>query len=120
METTFTCSQCGETKTHNDNLTTGYGKDSKGNVVCFSCCGINDEKELIELPTGKKICHYWDGKNIINWQGTLKITPYYIKKGRHNMAGTREDIYFNFKGHKFHATQYGNFSQIAYIQKLKA
>ena len=115
----FKCSQCGQDKKHESPVSTGYGTDKTGNKVCFECCGINDAKELNELPIGAKIVHYWDGKNIVNWPSSLVIAPYYTHKGKHNMAGTREDIYFKFNGANFHAVQYGNFSQIAHIRKTK-
>ena len=44
--TTFTCSQCGKTKTHQSEISTGFGTDKDGNKVCFDCCGWNDAKEL--------------------------------------------------------------------------
>jgi|CXWK01.1.fsa_nt_gi hypothetical protein len=115
----FTCFQCGQNKTHESPVSTGYGRDKNDNKICFDCCGINDAKELTEMPIGAKTVQYWDGKNIINWPSSLKITPYYTTKGRHNMARTREDIYFRFNGFNFHATQYGNNSQIAHIRKTK-
>ena len=117
--TTFTCSQCGKTKTHESEISTGYGTDKDGNKVCFDCCGLNDAKELDGLQKGQKAIQYWNGEAITNWPGTLVIKPYYKTKGRHNIAGTREDIYFRFNGNNFHATQYGNNSQIAHIRKIK-
>jgi len=117
MKHEFTCSQCGQNKVHESDFSTGYGRDKNNNIICYSCCGINDAKELTDLPKGKKTVQYWDGENIVNWPASLVIKPYYTTKGRHNMAGTREDIYFRFNGFKYHAVQYGKNSQIAHIRK---
>lgn len=119
MKHEFTCSKCGQHKIHESDISTGYATDKNDNKICFACCGLNDAKELDELQPKKKIIQYWDGKEITNWPGTLKIKPYYTKKGRHNMAGTREDIYFKFHGRTFHAVQYGSNSQIAHIKLTK-
>ncbi len=119
MTHNFKCSQCGQDKTHDSEFSTGYGYDKDNNKICFACCGLNDAKELTELPIGKKTVQYWDGKNITNWPSSLVIKPSYTTKGRHNIAGSREDIYFKFNGFNFHATQYGNNSQIAHIRKTK-
>ena len=121
MKHEFICSQCGQNKVHESDFSTGYATDrTTGNKICFDCCGINDAKELKELPIGKKTIQYWDGKNIINWPGTLKINPYCVNKGRHNIAGKREDIYFKFEGFNYHAVQYGEMSQITHIKKMKS
>ncbi len=119
MTHSFKCSQCGKDKVHESEFSTGYGTDKEGNKICFECCGLNNAKELDNLKKGEKSIQYWDGKNIINWPSSLVIKPYYTTKGRHNIARIREDIYFNFNGNKFHATQYGNNSQIAHIRKIK-
>ena len=115
----FTCHQCGQHKIHEDNISTGYGSDKEGNKICFQCCGVNDAKELTDLPIGGKTIQYWDGKNIINWPSSLVIKPYYVTNGKHNIARTRTDINFRFNGFNFHAVQYGDMSQIAHIKKIK-
>lgn len=86
--------------------------------ICYDCCAENDAKQLKELSGKEKMLLYWDGRNITNWPGSLKITPSHKTKGKHNIAGVREDIYFNFEGNQYHATQYGNMSQIAHIRKV--
>jgi len=119
MTTEFDCHQCGQHKIHESNISTGYGRNDKDEKICFACCGLNDEKNLIELKKGEKICLFFNGIEIINWPSTLKITPTYIRKGRHNIAGTRQDVYFVFRGLNFHGIQYGNNSEIIHIRKIK-
>lgn len=121
MKTEFTCSVCKEHKTHEDNLSTGYGKDKDGNIICFDCCGKQDAKTLTELPLKEKFHLYLNTKEktLSNWPGTLKISVGYIKKGRHNIAGNRYDTWFRYAGNNYHAVQYGDNTQIAHIQKTK-
>lgn len=115
----FFCTQCKQNKTHETpegGGGTGYAVDSKGNQICYACCAINDGKELDNLQPGQKVCHYWNGKHITNWPGTLCITPTSTTTGRHNIAGVRTDIYFTYNSKSFHAVQYGYNSQIAHIK----
>jgi hypothetical protein len=119
MITEFICSQCNEHKKHESEISTGYGKDKNDNKVCFACCGLNDAKSLNELLPKEKICFYYANNLICNWPNTLSIKPYHVRYGRHNIARTRQDIYFYFNGRNFHAVQYGSNSQIAHIKLLK-
>lgn len=116
---TFTCFQCGETKTNTEQHVTGYGLDKAGNKICFACCGLNDARELENLKPKEKFWLYWDGKEVINWPGTLRITPNYVVKGRHNIARTRETVYFMFKGHNYTGVQYGSNTQVLHIKRTK-
>src|SRR6478609_4526029 len=120
METQFTCHQCGETKTHASDISTGYGIDAEDNKICFSCCGVNDAKQLSEMPIGGKAILYLDTnkKTLSNWPGSFKIQLHAIREGRHNMAGKRFDAWFDYKGNEYHAVQYGTNTQIAHIKRI--
>lgn len=114
---TFTCHQCGLTKENNEPHTTGYGIQD-GNKICFACCGINDARELENLEPKQKFYLYWTGTEVTNWPGSLRIKPTNVIKGHHNIARTRETVYFTFKGRRFSGVQYGQNSQILHIKKL--
>lgn len=120
MRHEFSCTQCGERKVHESDLSTGYGKDKDGNKVCFDCCGINDTNELENLKPKEKFTLYMDtkAKKLTNWPGTLVIPLSFIKEGKHNMAGKRYDTWFKFNGGNYHAVQYGDNTQIAHIKKV--
>lgn len=118
--TVFTCDQCKEAITHESEISTGYGTNKEGEKICFKCCGINDSKELKELKNGEKMCLYLSNGMVINWPSTLQIKPYYTKNGRHNIAGTRQDVYFTHEGERFHGVQYGNMSDILHVKKIKS
>ena len=113
----FTCAQCAQTKVHNSGCSTGYGRDPKTDAkICFACCGVNDGKELDNLKPKEKFCLYWDGKEVTNWPGSLRIKPSHTRTGRHNIARTQTTVYFHYNGKPFTGKQYGNNSQILHIR----
>lgn len=116
--TTFTCSQCSLTK-HEETTGTGYGVDAAGNKVCYACCAVNDSKELDELKPKEKLLLYWDGTEVTNWPGSLRITPTGTHVGRHNIARTQTTVYFKHHGNHFTGRQYGDNSQILHVIKTK-
>ena len=77
-----------------DGFTTGYGTNQQGEINCFACCG---EIDMISLQTGTTWFGYvnTDTGMISNWPGTLNIKARYIKRGRHNIARTRYDVWFS-------------------------
>lgn len=124
MKHEFTCSVCGLDKVHDDELTTGYAIDKDQNKVCFSCCGIQDAKELKELPYGKTIAFYLTKDKtgnwrVCNWPASFIVPVRVPVKGLHNIARYRYDIWFSYEGNKYHGTQYGDNSEIVRIRKVK-
>lgn len=120
MQHEFTCTVCGLHKTHDDDFTTGYGRDNDDNIVCFDCCGKQDAKELKELQPNQKFYLYLNTKEktLSNWPGTLKINVNHIRVGNHNIARHRYDTWFTFEGNSYHAVQYGDNTQIAHVRKI--
>jgi hypothetical protein len=116
---TFVCSCCQQEKPVNKEGGTGYATDAHGNKTCYECCGKQDEKELASMQPGEKTVMYWDGKQITNWPGTLKISPYRTTSAPHNIGGRKTNIWFTFAGNHFYAYQIGNNSQIAHIRRIK-
>ena len=136
------CSVCGKECVPNG-ISTGYGVNGKGKKFCYECCAKEDKKQLMSLEVGQKMCLYltvekdsrrgfvtnWpDGLKIpegsrrgfvTNWPGSLKI-PVVVWVGRHNLAGKRYDCQFRQGGHEFHATRYGDNSEICYVRKLRS
>lgn len=120
MTSSFYCQSCHAEKTHNDTFTTGYGRTSHGVKICFECCGKQDKKRLIDNGKGYLYLTEKDGKKIVgNWPGTLTIPVYSSKTGRHNIAGTRTDVWFMFGGKRWHGTQYGKWTQICHVKRVK-
>lgn len=97
----------------------GYGVDRNGNKICFDCCGDLDRDHLMLLKKKERMILYLTDRGIENWPGTLLIKPTRRKIGKHNIAGTREDVWFDFEGRHFHGVQYGDFSQICHITVVR-
>jgi hypothetical protein len=117
MGTTFKCAVCRETKPVHTDGGTGYASH-RDRKVCYACCGRSDTRRM---ERGLPVMLYYDGKVVSNWPGTLKMEPTYTKKGRHNLAGTRTDVWFRFKARLFHGTQYGEWTQILrHVKAVKA
>lgn len=118
--TVFKRTDCKRIKQSTSPHVTGYGLHGKGKTmrkVCFDCCGIRDEKEMIK--TGRAVLyltqnkvkqgeHFVTAYRVTNWPGTLEIKPWRIGKGRHNIAGTRIDVWFDFKGQSWHGVNIGD------------
>lgn len=121
------CDQCGK-ECIPDGCGTGYGQDSAGHHYCYDCCGEQDRQRLDSMKAGDSVVFYLEEKKsedgwlyglVSNWPGTLKIRANRLRKGRHNIAGTQTHCWFTFNGASFHGVNYGGFSQLCYITKLK-
>lgn len=104
----FTCSVCRKSvplPTDYVGSVTGYALTSEGEKVCYECCAAIEEQSMKD--TGKAVLYllrherwlkdsrslpsyYWE---VQNWPGTLRFRCE-IKKGRHNLAGSRIDAWF--------------------------
>lgn len=124
------CSMCGK-ECVPDGIGTGYGSNAKGEKFCYDCCGELDRQELASLDYGEGMSLYlthgneergedknaWYAKN---WPGTISIRVGTPRKGRHNLAGTRYDVWFDFRGKSYHGVNYGEDSQILHVKRVKA
>lgn len=118
------CHVCGK-EIISDGIGTGYGINKDNNKVCYSCCGLQDEKQLIENGS---LCGYFhkdreDGRMYFtNWPGTLKIHVYYTKYSYHNFAGIngRVDFWFTYKNMNFWGYCISpKYNEIAHVKKSK-
>lgn len=104
------CSTCGT-----DLTTKPHALDNDGNRYCYKCCAEQDKEQM---RNENKIVLYLSGEHVTNWPGSLKIPVRYKKVGKHNMAGTRVDVWFVFEDREWHGTQYGHDSELCYCKKL--
>ena len=106
-------------------------------AVCYACCAAEDRRAMLEtgratlyltiLPgssevgmMNRKAFHGWnyaDGK-VTNWPGSLSLACR-VKRGNHNMAGRRYDVWFTLEGQPWHGTQYGDNTQIVHCHRVK-
>lgn len=123
----FTCTQCKKEIVFDtaNGVGTGYGTYYVGDKICYPCCGINDENRLLGLGIGEKMSLYFDEDGIKNWPGTFHIPRYKSKVGNHNIAGNREDVWFNYFNKKTNERQYywgvvyGDWTEICHIKRVK-
>lgn len=120
MESEFTCKRCGLTKPINHDGGTGYGENEQGEKTCYICIAELDRQTLIETGNSRNLPLYLTDKGVANWPSTLQFQPFYRTRGRHNMAGTREDVWFNGPdGHIWHGTVFGEWTQILHAKRTK-
>ncbi len=123
----FTCTDCKQHKTHTDEHTTGYATFGGSNAkVCFACCGLRDAaymakhgKNTMYLTLKQLPGDNFKSWQVTNWPGTLAITVSMRRKGRHNIAGCRYDVWFRFQGRDWHGVQYGDNTQLCRVKRLK-
>lgn len=123
MSETFQCSDCGATKPTKTDGGVGYAFTPDSAKVCYECCAIRD-REAMERD-GRITLYLVDAQastgepwRLQNWPGTLSIPVYSRRKGRHNIAGSRYDVWFRFNGSDWHGTQYGDNTQLCHCKRL--
>lgn len=114
----ITCSQCKkEISAPQDGVSSGYGLNSKNEKVCYACCGVNDAEFM--RYHGKMTLYLANGL-VTNWPNSLTFTPTKTKTGRHNIAGSRTDVWFRGPdGASWYGVNYGDNTQILHCKKLK-
>jgi hypothetical protein len=112
--------ECGHPPSPHESFTPGFGRDSKGNRMCYPCCAEEDRRQM---RAEGKIGLYLTGKEgewtLVNWPGSLKITPYRARIGGHNIAGRRVTVWFNFEGSEWIGVLYGENTQVCHCKRLK-
>ena len=113
---------CGHVPSAHGPHTTGYGRDGDtGRTFCYECAAEIDRQwmrdhdrttlYLVERTSGQ-----WE---LTNWPGTLRLSPYRVRIGRHNMARKRYDAWVSFEGADWHFVTYGDNTQIAHGRRTK-
>lgn len=133
VQQTVKCSLCSKIIPPSPEGSVGIGYAFTGsNVTCYECCAELDKQQMRD--TGKIIlylnCERWPevrrlglvnrgcGGWVNNWPGTLKI-PCHTRCGKHNIAGTRYDVWFKFEGYEWWGVCYGENTDIVHCKKTK-
>ena len=88
--------------------------------ICYNCCADLDKQEMIKSGNSKKVELYLNTneKKVTNWPGTLSFNIRGLRKGKHNIARTRYDIWFNGPDNFiWHGVNYGEFTQIVHCKR---
>ncbi len=122
-----TCEKCGKT-CKPQGLGTGYCMYTVNGVekkLCYKCAGNLEKKDLEAKKPGERYTLYLgkgkDGKwYVSNWSGTLKFPARGKSEGRHNIGGSRVDVWFqDGKQRWWHGVQIGDLNQLCHCQLLK-
>lgn len=118
--TEVTMCDCGHAPSAHGEHTTGY-ITIDGKTTCYECCAKLDAQWMREKG---KITLYLttdgDKATVGNWPGSLKFSAF-VRKGRHNIARTRYDVWFIGPDHaQWHGVQYGENTQICHCRRIKA
>lgn len=122
---TFKCHDCGQEKPVQHNGGTGYARlaDDSDKLICYDCCAIRDRAEMDEKGKAVLYLDYDDTLHsymVENWPGTLRFKLDDWRRGNHNIAGTRTDVWFRDRaGREWHGVQYGEWSQLCHCKRLK-
>jgi hypothetical protein len=127
-----TCTRCKRPIVRpSGSIGTGYGENSEGEIVCYSCCGELDKEEMIKTgratlylncepahyakhPEGRKMAG-----EVTNWPGTLRFKCH-TRYGKHNIAGVRYDCWFvGPDGFEWHGIKYGDNTQLVHCRRTK-
>jgi len=124
----FHCDYCGLNKPTKQSGGTGYATTDQDHLHCFACCGESDREHMethdrmtLYLVDGQPGVHpTYNQYRVTNWPGTLSFQVYPVRHGRHNIAGSRIDVWFvDHTGRRWWGVQYGEWTQICHCRKLK-
>ena len=129
----FVCADCLEEVVHinpNDCGGTGYAivkEDGREKQICYACCAKRDLADMRQtgratlylVSSPMSVIPNWP--RVTNWPGTLAFTVTRRKSGRHNLAGSRTDVWFtDSDGARWHGVQLGENSQICRCRRVQA
>lgn len=142
--------ECGHTPTDDGRrhengtpFTGGYGRYGgvDGPRHCYACCAELDKANMVE--TGRATLYLcgqepkavpanwkpgtgaWSTEGtklfeVTNWPGSLRFRVTGRTRGRHNIARTRVDVWFNGPdGYVWHGTQYGEWTQLCHCKRTR-
>ena len=120
----FTCDECGQHIVHKSDLTTGYAIDGQNRKICYECSADIDRQSMVETGHSRHLPLYLtisDGKHeVTNWPGTLRFRATHHRTGRHNLGGTRTDVWFvGPDGYIWHGVQISEQSQVCHCKRTK-
>ena len=121
---------CGHEPSKCADITNGYGITSDGKKHCYDCVAKIDRDSMTE--TGRATLYLTQENSglrppsgshghaqVCNWPGSLSYRAY-VKRGRHNIAGVRYDVWFrDHENRQWHGVQYGDNTQICHCKRIK-
>lgn len=116
----FRCTRCKRQITPDPNsVTAGYAtRGTSRRKICFECAAHFDRVYMerhgaIDLHLTESTPAHYCGE-VTNWPGTLRFPVLSRKGGRHNIAGSRVDVWFrDHTGARWHGVHLGGMNTIA-------
>ncbi len=113
---------CGHAPSPHESFTTGYGTTSDGKKHCYECIAIIDQAQMVN--TGKATLYLSvnerHGYEVTNWPASIRFRVNTYRKGHHNIAGSRYDVWFTGPDNRqWHGVQYGYMTQIVHCKRTK-
>ncbi len=99
-----------------------FGRTPEGTTLCYKCCAEREKRQMQE--TGKSCLYVSLEKEhryiVTDWPGILKFQVIAHSVGKHNIAGSRLDVWFRGPdSYIWHGIQYGEFSELCYCTRTK-
>lgn len=111
---------CGHMESDHSSFTRGYGENNEGKRLCWDCCA-KAEREY--MRTNGKNTLYLVKRNgqyfVTDWTGKVEFRVTSYSTSRHNIGGTRTDVWFKFENQTWHGYQIGDFNQICHCKRNK-
>lgn len=114
---------CGHTPSEHSENTTGTAHTSDDKEICWTCAALGELGRM--LKTGKATL-YWSkhaspvGWRVTNWPSSLMFDHVRATTGKHNIGGTRDDVWFvGPDGYIWHGVQIGQWNQILHARRTK-
>ena len=130
------CATCGKELPAKDGHASGYGLDSEGRKHCYQCCAEREKAQILKDGKGMlylcMVCppriggYYYFGwltpteAALTDWGGALSIPIKRVKRGGHNIAHCRYDVWFSWEGREWHGVTVGENTQICHIKAIKS
>ena len=100
----------------------GYGEAADGKRHCYACCAKHEREAMRE--TGKAILYLVRDNgaySVQDWAGHLRFRISSMTRGRHNIAGSRRDVWFRVPDdmNYWHGVQYGENTQAVRCRRTK-
>lgn len=123
---------CGHPPSDHSDITTGYGRwkneeTGEWQTFCYAC-GAEKERDWM-IVKGKTILYlvqHNDGTcEITDWPGELRFRVLSLRKGRHNIARVRYDVWFHgpdeYGGYSamWWGVQYGDNTQLCHCKRIR-
>lgn len=125
MNELLTLLDCGHPPSSHSHITNGYGVTPDGKKLCYDCCAKREKESM--LTTGRALLYLTHNTSQLNpfyeltdWPGHLRFRVFHMRKGRHNIARVRYDVWFMGPDDvRWHGVQYGDNTQVTYCRRVK-